>query len=246
MYDPAAVLAALDANQGRVIALCGFAMLCNYTWFIAAVRCGLRDRVVPIPVFCVLFWLAGDASMVLRYELWFDVIDHWYVKLFWLALVLTVLCELVFLSMALRFGRAELAATLRQGQFTALLLAGLAVTWIAWEQIKRLIGDPLYIDYFHFANLVGPVFAAAQTLRRGTRAGTSPLIWAAYTAMVASWSLACALWFGPVFASPGRLLLYATSTLAAAAMTWLVIRLPAVEVRSAAPPVPAGALSARA
>ena len=66
MYDPAVVLAALDANQWRVIALCGFAMLCNYTWFIAAVRRGLRDRVVPIPVFCVLFWLAGDASMVLR------------------------------------------------------------------------------------------------------------------------------------------------------------------------------------
>ena len=71
MYEIAPVLAALDANRWRVIALCGLAMACNYTWFFAAVRQGLKDRVVPIPVFCTLFWLVADASMVLRYQLWF-------------------------------------------------------------------------------------------------------------------------------------------------------------------------------
>ena len=246
MYDPAPVLAALDHNKWRVIALCGFAMLCNYTWFFAAVRQGFRDRVVPIPVFCTLFWLAADASMLLRYELWFDVIDHWYVKLFWLALVFTVLCELVFLHMTLRFGRKELAPSLSQRQFSALVLASLAVMWIVWEQIKRLIGDVLYIDYFHLANVVGPVFAASEVLRRGTRAGTTPLIWGAYTLMVASWSLACALWYGPPFASPAYLLLYATSTLTAAAMTVVVARLPHTKAPDVARAVPESTVAAPA
>ena len=38
MYEIAPVLAALDANRWRVLALCGLAMACNYTWFFAAVR----------------------------------------------------------------------------------------------------------------------------------------------------------------------------------------------------------------
>jgi len=227
VYEIQPVLAALDANRWRVIGLCGLAMACNYTWFFAAVRQGLRDRVVPIPVFCTLFWLVGDASMVLRYELWFHEIDHWYVKLFWLALVLTVICELVFLRLTLRFGRKEYAPTLSQAQFTVLVLAGVVTMGIAWEAIKRWIGDPLYVNYFHLANVAGPAFAAPMVLRRGTRAGTSPLIWGAYTAMVASWFTATALWFGGAFATPGHLVLYAACTASAAGMTLLVARMPA-------------------
>ena len=234
MYEIAPVLAALDANRWRVIALCGLAMACNYTWFFAAVRQGFKDRVVPIPVFCTLFWLVADAGMVLRYPLWFHEIDHWYVKLFWLALVFTVLCELVFLHMTLRFGRKELAPTLSQAQFTALVLAGVITMAIAWEALKRWLGDPLYVNYFHLANLAGPAFAAPMVLRRGTRAGTSPLIWGAYTVMVASWFTATALWFGDAFATGAHLVLYALCTAAAAAMTVLVARLPAPSASAAA------------
>jgi hypothetical protein len=227
MYDYAPVLAALDANMWKVLALCGLAMVCNYTWFIAAVRQGLRDQTVPIPVFCTLFWLAGDASMVARYERWFVEIDHWYVKLFWAALVLTVINELVFLWLTLRFGRKELAPRLTQPQFTALVLAWLATMVIGFELVKAWIGDPLYINYFHLANLIGPPFAAAMVARRGTRAGTSPLIWGAYTVMVASWFTATALWFGDAFTTPGHFALYVISTASAAAMFLFVRRLPA-------------------
>jgi hypothetical protein len=227
MYDPQEVLAALDQNMWRVIALCGLAMVCNYTWFFAAVAQGFKDKVVPVPVFCTLFWLVGDGSMVARYDLWFNVIDHWYVKLFWVALVFTVMTELVFLYMTLRFGRKELAPALSQPQFTALVFAGLGTMWIAWEFVKRLIGDELYIDYFHLANLAGPAFAAAMVLRRGTRAGTNPLIWGAYTVMVASWFTACALWFDGPFATPGYIVFYLACTASALAMTIVVARMPA-------------------
>jgi hypothetical protein len=241
MYDTTQVLASIDANAVPILLMCGLAMLCNYTWFIAAVRQGLRDRTTPIPLFCTLFWLVGDASMVLRYDLWFNVIDHWYVKLFWAALVLTVMCELVFLSLTLRFGHREFAPALSRNQFVALVLLGVGGMAIAFETVKGWVGDELYINYFHFANLVGPMCGAAMVMRRGSRIGTTPLIWAAYTVMVAAFSIANVLWFGGPFADTGYLLMYAAGIGGAALTTWLVVRLPAEPLARAQTPRPATA-----
>ena len=222
MYDTQLVLNSIELMRWPILALCGFAMICNYTWFIEAVVRGFRDQVYPVPVFCTLFWLVGDGSMVLRYDLWFNVIDHWYVKLFWAALVLTVACELILLYMTIRFGRRELAPSLSQAQFTALMLAGVGMAALIWEFVKSLIGDELYINYFHLANFVGPVFAAGLVLRRNSRAGSSATIWIAYTLMIASWFVACALWFGEPFARPGFILFYVAGTLASAVMIKVV------------------------
>jgi hypothetical protein len=199
-------------------------MVCNYTWFIAAVRQGFRDRVFPIPVFCTWFWLAGDGSMVWRYNDWFNVYNHWYLKLFWAALVLTVACELVFLYMTLRFGRKELLPAWTGLQFNLLIFAGLIATILTWNFIKASMDDPLYILYFHLANMAGPPFAAALLIRRRSSAGTNALIWRAYTLMVASWFLACALWFGSPFDSTSFIVFYAVCTASAAGMAIAVRR----------------------
>jgi hypothetical protein len=235
MYDPRLVLAAIDAHKWQIIALCSLAMLCNYIYFISAVRQGFRDRVFPVPMFCTFFWLAGDGSMVARYDLWFNVYDHWYLKLFWAALVLTVLCELVFLYMLLKFGRNELLPSWTQSQFRALVFAGLIVSTVVWVFVKEAIRDDLYITYFHLANMAGPLFGAAQVIRRRSTAGTNPLIWSAYTVMVASWFTACALWFGPPFASSNYLALYAACTLSAAAMAIFVRRMSPQAIPSGVP-----------
>jgi hypothetical protein len=226
MYDPQQVLMAIDQHKRGILALCGLAMICNYTWFFAAVRQGFRDRVFPIPIFCTYFWLAGDGSMVLRYNEWFHVYDHWYLKLFWLALCFTVLCELVFLYMTLRFGKDELAPNWSQAQFNVVILSGFIVTAVTWSFVKAHMGDDLYISYFHLANMAGPPFAAALLIRRRSRAGTSTLIWSAYTLMVASWFTACDLWFGPPFDSTIFVLFYIVCTLAAAGMIVAVRRAP--------------------
>lgn len=228
MYDAQLTLAAIDRNAIPILALCGFAMLCNYTWFIIIVRRGFRDRVYPEPLFCTFFWLAGDGSMVLRFDEWFHVYDHWYLKLFWGALVLTVACELIFVYMILRFGRAELTPSWSQRRFTALVLVALAVTFVIWGYVKRLIGDPLYIDYFHLANMAGPIFSAMLLLKRRSLAGTSTFVWVAYTFMVLSWFIACALWFGPHFATPPYLVFYATCTLCSLGMIYLTRHVPTV------------------
>jgi hypothetical protein len=81
MYDPRLVLASIDEHEWSIVALCGFAMICNYIYFISAVRQGFRDRTFPMPIFCTLFWLVGDSSMVLSL-LAFLIMQGW-ALLFW-------------------------------------------------------------------------------------------------------------------------------------------------------------------
>src|SRR5271170_1295953 len=99
MYDTKTVLTSIDQNAPYILILCGGAMLFNYIYFIDAARRGLRDKVYPFSVFSTLFWLSGDGSVVLNYNLAFHVVNHWYLKLFWVALVFTVSFELLYLYM---------------------------------------------------------------------------------------------------------------------------------------------------
>jgi hypothetical protein len=87
--------------------------------------------------------------------------------------------------MILRFGRKELLPSWSQGQFNALMIAGFAGTVVLWSFVKYLIGDDLYISYFHLANIAGPPFAASLMIRRRSVESVSPL--AARTAVTDSW-----------------------------------------------------------
>ena len=235
MYDPAVVLAAIDRNAVPILALCALAMAMNYMYFIEAIIKGFRDRAYPFPVFCTMFWLTGDGSMVLDYHTAFVVVNHWYMKAFWFALVITTGFELLYLYMIMRFGRREIAPGLTQPQFVASLVAGQLIMFMAYHFIKARMGDVLVIDYFNLANLSGPVFGWALLNRRGTLAGTSPRIWLCFTVLIASWSTALALYFGPPFASPGYLLFYAVAVSACIAVTIRAMQLPP------APPEPESA-----
>jgi hypothetical protein len=230
VYDTKEVLASIDQNAVYILLLCGAAMAFNYIYFIDAARRGFRDKVYPFSVFSTLFWLSGDASVVLNYDLAFNVINHWYLKFFWVALCFTVMFELLYLSMILRFGRKEIAPELSQPQFVASVLGALVVMFFAYTFIKTRMGDTLVIDYFCLANLAGPMFNWHLISRRKSLAGTSPLIWVCYTALVVCWSTALMLFFGKPFASPEYLTIYAL-----AAGGSLVVTLKVIKMAKAAP-----------
>lgn len=229
MYDPRLVLASIDEHKLNILALCGFAMICNYIYFISAVRQGFRDRTFPMPIFCTLFWLVGDSSMVLSYDVCFHVYNHWYLKLFWGALCFTVMFELLFLYMILKFGRAEMTPSWSQAQFASAIGAALIVAIVVWSFVKPQLNDPLFITYFDLANMAGPPFYAASLIRRGSTKGTNSLIMRSYTLLVASWSVACTLWFGAPFDSPRYIAMYLATTAAAAGVAVMVGRMAARE-----------------
>ena len=201
MYDAHQVIAHLDHNKWKIIALCALAMVCNYTWFIAAFRVARRERVYSVPAFCTLFWLVGDSSFLWHFDRWFHYYKNWYVELFWFALVLTVLFELAFTVQLIQYGREELLPAATQAQFAALVLAAIGAAIVIWSMIRHVINDALWITYFDLANLVGPIFAAALIVKRRSAAGQTTVIWYAYAAMAALWFIAESLWFGPVFRS---------------------------------------------
>jgi hypothetical protein len=218
MYDPHAVLAAMDANKWAVIAFCGAAMLFNYTWFYQAVRQGFRDRVFPLPISNVLFWLCGDATGVSRFDMYFNQYGHWYLELFWCALVFTVSFEIFFIWMILKFGRDELTPGWSAGQFAALLASAAAIFLITWHMVLGAMPDDLNIVYFNIANMAGPIAMAGLILRRKSTAGTTSTIWINYTLMLVCFYIAQALWFGPAFQTPAMLAFMAINVAAAAAL----------------------------
>jgi hypothetical protein len=143
----------------------------------------------------------------------------------------------------LRFGRSELRPSWSQGQFNLLIGAALAVAIVVWAFVKHNLNDPLFITYFDLANMAGPMFFAANLIRRGSTKGTNPFIWWCYVVLVASWSLACALWFGTPFNSPLYLTMYTATTAATVAVAVAVTRMAARE-RGAARSVSSAAMAA--
>lgn len=233
MYDPFQVLRTIDAHTVPIITLCSIAMVFNYSWFYGAYKLARRDRLYSIPLFLTFFWLAHDASMVWRFDEMFHTYDHWYTKLFWVALVFTVLFELVFLAQAIRYGKDELLPSWSQSRFAALMCATAVGAMLVWAFVKHVLADPLYIASFHITNAVGPFFFTALVIRRRSRAGQSPLIAAGYLAMSTCWFVAATLWFGPEFRSFPYLAVWAATT--AGCLAWLYALRRAPSDKPAAP-----------
>jgi hypothetical protein len=226
MYDAVHVLANIDQNKWPILALGAGAMVCNYIWFFAAVWQGFRDKVYPIPIISVLFWLIGDGSVVVRWLSGHNAYDHWFLRLFSMSLILTVACELTFLAMILKFGKQEVMPKRSQADFTAAILVALFVVAVTWTYLAANLADPLNVAYFNLANMVGPAASAVLLIRRGSRAGTSTFIWAGYTAMLCCFYASCIFYYGAPFNGWGYIVFDTVNIASAIAMTVAVSRMP--------------------
>lgn len=231
VYDPRATLEVFDNNWVGILALCGLAMAFNYTWFVLAALRGARDQAYPIPLFSTLFWLCGDGTGILRYDLYFHVYAHWYLKLFWCALLLTVTFEILFLYQTFKYGRRELALQMNRFAFGAMLLFAAITFATVWNYLLGALSDDLNVIYFNLANMAGPIAGASMILRRRSIAGTSSLIWIFYVLMLVSWYGAQVLYFGAPFRQLPSLLFFAVNITGAVALA-LYVR--SVERRNAA------------
>jgi hypothetical protein len=239
MYDGHETLASIDNNAVSILALCALAMVCNYTWFFASYMIARREKVYSIPIFCTLFWFAGDATFVAHYDTWFNTYHHWYVELFWGALLFTVLFEVLFIVQAIQYGRKELLPSASPRQFGALIIAGAVAAVVVWNFLNDSMGDPIAVAYFSVANAALPLMYVGILLRRRTSAGTAPLVWWGYLGMITCWFLAIALFFGPEFRSFWYLALWAVCTIGGAGVLVAVNRLPkTLPIPAAVPPGP--------
>jgi hypothetical protein len=241
MYDGRQTLTAIDNHMVWILALCALAMLCNYTWFFASYVIARREKVYSIPIFCTLFWFAGDGSFVARYDTWFHTYHHWYVELFWVALVFTVTFEVAYIVQAIQYGRKELLPSSTPRQFGALMVAGAAAAVIVWNFLNHSMGDPIAIAYFSAANTALPLMYVGILMRRRSSAGTAPIVWWAYLGMITFWFLAITLFFGPEFRSFWYLAMWAVCTVGGIGVLVAVMRLPKTLPRPATLPPTRGA-----
>lgn len=233
MYSAEDLLTRMTDHKWAVIAVCAFAMIGNYIFFIAAFRESLRLRMYTIPIFCTLFWFAHDLSFVYRFDQWFNDYGHWYTELFWFALVLTVAFELVYIAQIVRYAGPELLPGATQAQFTALVVAGMAGAVVMWEAVKFALEDPLYAASFGIANFSYVLMGVALAVRRRSMLGQPPAIWAGYLLLVVCWSTANFLWFGDAFREPQWVLLHCGSFFGGLGLLYASIRWPGRAAASA-------------
>ena len=109
-YDTQATLDAISDNAVAVVGIGGLSILAMFVFFIEAARMGRRDRVYPMALWMTALWLPHDSSYLLHFDDWFSgPYDHWFMQLFWFAIVVTCVSEVVFAWQTIAYGRDELS-----------------------------------------------------------------------------------------------------------------------------------------
>jgi hypothetical protein len=198
-YDPAAVLEAISDHAAAVLAIGGLSVIAMFVFFIEAARMGARDRVVPMALWMTALWWPHDGSYLLRLGKWFGTYDHWFMELFWFAIVGTFVSESVFVWQTIRYGRDELSPGVAQPVHTLRVLGALACGVISWSLLKGALNDDLYLLSFMGTLLWGCPSASALLGRRRDGRGNSVLEWAAFSAMTILYSITSISFFGGGF-----------------------------------------------
>lgn len=201
MYQAQEMLAAIDQNSVPILIGFGIAMVLQTIWLVDAILVARREKLYSIPLFCTFFWFAHDLGCAIRFDLWFNHYDHWFMKFFWLGLFSAVFMELIFLMQIIKYGRNELAPNMTSRAFT-LLIAGTTVSGvIVWQYLKIVMNDPLYLASPSVTMFFYALFGAALYLRRGSSAGQSPLMWCSFTTFTLVWWGTTILYFPPGYSA---------------------------------------------
>lgn len=187
MYDTRAILDAIDNHTVAIMVGFGLAMVLQNIAMITAVVMTRREGWISIPLPCTFLWFAHDLGAVARFNTWFNVYHHWFLKLFWLGLLSALILEVVFLAQALKVGRAEYLPNGTQAQWGALVIAGTVAFVIVWEYLKVVWDDPLYQATPALTLVLLPLATSALLLRRRSAVAQSAVIYGCFAGMVPLW-----------------------------------------------------------
>jgi hypothetical protein len=201
IYDVAGTFANIDANAPRILALGGLSLICNFTFFGSAAYLGFKHKMFTMPLVGTLIFIPHDFHYLLMYDRWFNVYDHWFMKLFFAGLVVTNILELIFFYQTLKWGRKEILPQVSQSAYVAILLVALAAAAIVWVGVKSVLADELWFFSFGWTIWFCIPLVIPMMLRRGSALGQSMLMWLAYIVMAVCWW--AAVWpLDPFFRSP--------------------------------------------
>lgn len=232
MYDAHAALQAIDLHATTIMACLLVTVVFAFLYFFIAMSMAIRQKVYVVPFIGAAVFLWHDFTFVLMYDKWFNVYDHWWVKMWWWALCGTVILELVMLYQVYRYGHKELWPNLSRRAFGALVVLGTLGIGVLWALVKTSLGDELFFITFAITASFSVPFHTAIMSKRQSSAGQS--IAMELSTIVMLWSLTGAFaQIDPFFRSPVYLGFVAIFTIWPLANCWLIRRLPKVAVTAA-------------
>lgn len=99
------------------------------------------------------------------------------------------------------FGHDEIAPGLTHGQFAGIVATRALGAIVAWEYLRLVFDDPLYLGGSALTLVSYALFGPALFLRRRGGFGQSRLMWLCFTAMSATWWAATAMCLTPAVRS---------------------------------------------
>jgi hypothetical protein len=180
VYDVSEVLARIDDHLPIVIALTLVAWVCGFVQIVEALRLGRRDSIPGAPIVMTAFLFAHDATFVARYDMWFNVVGHWYFQVFWFGMFGAVAVELLLIQQFLVLGHRAIAPNLPGWAFTVSFVLFQIFVVVALWWIQALLDDPLTLVTLTLVSVAAVVPLAPWILTRGSTRGQSRLFaWAA-------------------------------------------------------------------
>ena len=167
MYDPVAALAALDTNVMPIVTAFVFIIIAVYIYWFQAYRLAKKFEMYAIPFIGISVFWWHDLSFVLQYDKWFNVYDHWWLKLWWWGLLFCVPLESLFIWHVIKWGRKDYFSNLSQGQFTSLVLGGHLLIGGWFFFFKASMQDELYFITFVITAMWSVPFHSGIMARRG-------------------------------------------------------------------------------
>ncbi|MDT5144043.1 MAG: hypothetical protein QOE52_3141 [Mycobacterium sp.] len=173
MYDVGDVLTRIDNHLPWVMTLTAIAWATGFVQIVEAVRLGHRDRIPAVPAVTTAFLFAHDCTFALRYSRWFEVVDHWYFKVFWAGMLGAVCVEVVLIGQFICYGHRHIAAGLTRTSFAAAYLLMQVVTFVILWWVQSVLDDPLTLVTLTATSIVTVVPLVPWIISRGNASGQS-------------------------------------------------------------------------
>ena len=206
-YSVEEVVQNLNQNTTLVIIAGVVIFVRAYIQYIEAVRLGFKHKTHAIPFFSNMFFFAHDIFFIALFYRWFYELNHWMYKLFWVALIIFTVLEVMVHYQTIKYSRKEILPQLSQSQFILAYLGMQVFIAVIFWFIYSQIDDYLFLISFAITEILSNVFNIPMLLKRGSRKGQSFLL--AIGLLIGS-NIGYFFFFGPLVSSHFNSPLYFT------------------------------------
>lgn len=176
MYSIQEVLNNVDAKTAIILASGIVVLVSAFLTYGEGIRLGFRDKTHSIPLFANMYFFAHDLFFVAKYDYWFHGVGHWLFKLFWVALLVFTLLELVMHYQTLKYSRGELFPMLTQGQYVGVYVVLQVGVGVLFWFIYSVLDDPLFLIHFGLTEIVWSTLLLPLLWSRRSARGQSMLL----------------------------------------------------------------------